>query len=154
MTEGFPSVAAVATVKEYMIEEVLQLAAAVEKNTSHPIASAIIRHVESSHLEIHSSQGQLTEPGSGALAEVNGSIVAVGLFEWVQGCCSRNTVGNSSGDPELEQSLRASLGKKMDSSSLHQSQTVVFVGIDGKGIIGAIAVTDRLRSDARDTVLR
>ncbi|CAM6091053.1 unnamed protein product [Calypogeia fissa] len=154
LTEGHPKVAAVTTVKDYTIEEVLQLAAAVETNTSHPIASAIITHVELAHLKIHSSQGQLTEPGCGALAEVNGSIVAVGIFDWVQGCCSRNTVDNLLGDHGLEQSLRDTLGKNMDSTSLHQSQTVVFIGVDGKGVIGAIAVTDTLRNDARDTVLR
>ena len=37
-------------------------------------------------------------------------------------------------------------------SVLKESQTVVFVGMEGHGVIGAIAVRDKLRADARSTI--
>ncbi|KAF3773577.1 Copper-exporting P-type ATPase B [Nymphaea thermarum] len=61
LTEGKPAVTDVVSVvrKE---SEVLQLAAAVEKAASHPIAKAILSKAESLNLEIPSTSGQLTEP--------------------------------------------------------------------------------------------
>ncbi|KAL3690493.1 hypothetical protein R1sor_016802 [Riccia sorocarpa] len=152
LTNGRPSVAAVTAVEGYNENDVLQMAAAVEKNTVHPIATAIVRRADALQLESLATSGQLTEPGCGALAEVNGALVAVGTFDWVQGICSRTTSQMSK--PELEKTLRETLGRKISLSSAKQSQTVVFVGLEGKGIIGAMAVTDSLRHDAKETVQR
>ena len=63
LTEGRPSVAAIAAGEGFKDEEVLRLAAAVEKDTSHPIASAIIDQANRQHINFLPTQGQLTEPG-------------------------------------------------------------------------------------------
>ncbi|KAL2610661.1 hypothetical protein R1flu_029234 [Riccia fluitans] len=153
LTNGRPSVAAVTAVEGLDVNDIVQMAAAVEKNTVHPIAAAVVRHAEALQLESLATQGQLTEPGCGALAEVNGSLVAVGTFDWVQGVCSRSSSSQML-DPELEKTLRETLSRNMSLSYAKQSQTVVFVGMEAKGIIGAMAVTDSLRHDAKDTVER
>ncbi|XP_024397738.1 copper-transporting ATPase PAA2, chloroplastic [Physcomitrium patens] len=146
LTEGCPSVAGVATVQGFSEEEILGLAAAVEKHTVHPIGSAIVSQAETKGIKISPTEGQLTEPGYGALAEVDGRIAAVGLFEWVCGCCKE--------DPLTERSsqLREFLHERCSTSCFDKSQTVVFVGLEGHGVIGAIAVTDNLRHDAKATV--
>ncbi|BFI43191.1 hypothetical protein MPTK2_8g15930 [Marchantia polymorpha subsp. ruderalis] len=154
LTKGHPSVAAVTSVNGNDENDILQIAAAVEKNTVHPIAAAIVRRAEALQLESLDTQGQLTEPGCGALAEVNGSIVAVGLFDWVQGICGRSSSETPKPGAELEKILRDTLSTKMSFSPAKQSQTVVFIGIEGKGIVGAVAVTDSLRPDATETVRR
>ena len=146
LTEGRPSVAAVAAVQGFNAHEVLRLAAAVEKHTAHPIASAIVSHAEQQQLKFPPTQGQLTEPGFGALAEVNGCITAVGLFEWIGGCCREDS------HPERQCQLREALTDMSNKSDLKESQTVVFVGMEGHGVIGAIAVRDKLRADARSTI--
>ncbi|KAG0615219.1 hypothetical protein M758_5G024200 [Ceratodon purpureus] len=147
LTEGCPSVAGIATVQGFSGEDVLALAAAVEKHTVHPIGTAIISQAEAKQIKILPTQGQLTEPGFGALAEVDGRITAIGLFEWVSGCCKD--------DPSTERAshLRDSLLKQiLNTSNLEKSQTIVFVGLEGHGVIGAIAVTDNLRQDAKQTI--
>lgn len=151
LTEGKPSVAAVAAL-HYNDETILRLAAAVEKTTTHPIAKAIIDKAESLNLDIPFTRGQITEPGFGALAEVDGTIVAVGLMEWVHECFNKQS-GISEPD-DLKSQIRKMLLKTTGSSSLEQSKSVVYVGREGEGIIGAIIVADVLRDDARSTVLR
>lgn len=63
--------------------EMLRIAAAVERTASHPIAKAIVTKAELLNLDIPSTKGQLTEPGFGSLAEVDGLLVAVGSMQWV-----------------------------------------------------------------------
>lgn len=144
----------------YTDDEVLSLAAAVEKHTRHPIASAIIKEADTLNLELPSTSGHLTEPGYGALAEVGGKIVAVGLFDWVHECCERKFHKNApseslpAGLAMLEKQLSRILINKLGSTSVSESKTTVYVGMEGVGIIGAIAVTDNLREDAKLTIQR
>lgn len=150
LTEGKPAVTAVAS-HSYSKSEILRLAASVEKTASHPIAKAVINKAESLQLEIYSTRGQLTEPGSGCLAEINGSIVAVGSLDWVHG--RFQTKAPESQVAGLEASLGFGLLPGMDSCSSY-SKSVVYVGREGEGIIGAIAISDVLRPDAKSTVSR
>jgi Cu2+-exporting ATPase len=62
----------------YKESEILQMAAAVEKTALHPIARAIVNKAESLKLTIPVTRGQLTEPGFGTLAMVDG--------RWKFGC--------------------------------------------------------------------
>ncbi|GAA0156841.1 primary active transporter [Lithospermum erythrorhizon] len=149
ITEGKPSVTAVASLG-HEESEVLQLAAAVEKTASHPIAKAILTKAESLNLEIPSTRGQLTEPGSGTLAEVDGRIIAVGSLNWVHERFQQQT---SLADLEtLEQSVMHQTS--INSTASNCSRTVVYVGKEGEGIIGTIAISDQIRPDAESTVTR
>ncbi|GJN30468.1 hypothetical protein PR202_gb18777 [Eleusine coracana subsp. coracana] len=82
LTEGKPVVTSIASLA-YEETEILRLAAAVEKTALHPIANAIMNKAELLKLEIPMTSGQLTEPGFGCLAEVDGCLVAVGTLDWV-----------------------------------------------------------------------
>ncbi|KNA12609.1 hypothetical protein SOVF_124370, partial [Spinacia oleracea] len=146
LTEGKPTVSAVASLA-YSASEILQLAAAVEKTTLHPLANAILSKAESCGLQIPSTSRQLTEPGFGTLAEVDGRLVAVGSLEWV---CERFQRKNHSDITNLESALESA----KPISSLDKSETVVYVGREGEGVIGAIAISDTLRHDAVATVAR
>nr|POE69257.1 copper-transporting atpase paa2, chloroplastic [Quercus suber] len=84
LTEGKPAVSAVASYV-YAESEILQIAAAVEKTASHPIAKAILKKAELLKLDIPVTRGQLVEPGFGTLAELDGRLVAVGSLEWQKG---------------------------------------------------------------------
>ncbi|KAK1264255.1 hypothetical protein QJS04_geneDACA013479 [Acorus gramineus] len=148
LTEGKPAVTGVASLS-LDESEVLLLAAAVEKTASHPLAKAIINKAESLNLKIPSTRGQLTEPGFGSLAEVNGTLVAVGTLDWVHGCFQNNMSQSSLKDLEIN-SLRPSSNK----GSSNHSQSTVYVGREGQGVIGAISISDTLRHDAKSTVKR
>ncbi|OVA06830.1 Cation-transporting P-type ATPase [Macleaya cordata] len=149
LTEGKPTVSAVASLA-YEESEILRIAAAVEKTASHPIAKAIIDKAESMNLDVPSTRGQLTEPGFGCLAEVDGSLVAVGAMEWVHKRFERKS--SPSNLMSLEDIVKHLSSKGITSSN--HSKTIVYVGREGEGIIGAIAISDSLRHDAESTVNR
>lgn len=134
----------------YAESEIIQIAAAVEKTASHPIAKAILKKAELLNLDIPVTRGQLVEPGFGTLAELDGHLVAVGSLEWVHERFQRRT--SSSDLMNLERAVMqdSSIGISLSS----HSKTVVYVGREGEGIIGAIAISDSLRLDARSTVTR
>ncbi|KAJ8448781.1 hypothetical protein Cgig2_011402 [Carnegiea gigantea] len=149
LTEGKPTVSAIASLA-YDSSEILQLAAAVEKTTSHPLAKAILSKAESCGLHIPATRGQITEPGFGSLAEVDGRLVAVGALEWVSE--RFETKKRRSDITDLMQALRHESAKQ--TSSLDKSETTVYVGREGEGIIGAIAISDTLRHDAEFAIAR
>ncbi|PUZ42575.1 hypothetical protein GQ55_9G593400 [Panicum hallii var. hallii] len=149
LTEGKPVVTSIASLA-YEEAEVLRLAAAVEKTALHPIANAIMNKAELLKLDIPITSGQLTEPGFGCLAEVYGCLVAVGTLDWVH-----NRFETKASPTELRD-LRNRLEFMLSSeaSSSNQSKSIAYVGREGEGIIGAIAISDILREDARVTVDR
>lgn len=148
LTEGKPTVSSVASLA-YEDLEILRIAAAVENTASHPIAKAITNKAESLGLSIPATRGQLVEPGFGTLAEVDGHLVAIGSLEWVRGRFQTRT--NMSDIVNLEHAIHQS-SKGVTFSDY--SKTVVYIGREGEGIIGAIAVSDSLRHDAKFTLGR
>lgn len=129
--------------------EILQVAAAVEKTASHPIAKAIIDKAAALNLTIPVTRGQLVEPGFGSLANVNGRLVVVGSLKWVNDRFEKKA--STSDLKNLEDSVFQSLQGIPTSNN---SKTVVYVGSEGEGIIGAIVISDRLRYDSESTVNR
>ncbi|KAK9131382.1 hypothetical protein Sjap_011869 [Stephania japonica] len=149
LTEGMPSVAAVASLV-YEESEILRISAAVEKTASHPIARAIVSKAESLQLNIPSTKGQLTEPGFGSMAEVDGSLVAIGTMDWVHERFQKKTAAS-----DLMYLKNILKRPSQDGIPLsNQSKTIVYVGREGEGVIGAIAISDNLRLDAKSTVDR
>ncbi|PSR93625.1 Copper-transporting ATPase [Actinidia chinensis var. chinensis] len=149
LTEGKPSVSALATLV-HKESEILRIAAAVERTASHPIANAIVSKAESLNLSIPTTKGQLTEPGFGSLAEIDGLLVAVGSLQWVHDRFQRKS--DLSDLMNLEETLMHQPSNSKSSSDY--SKTVVYVGREGEGIIGAIAISDNLRRDAVSTINR
>uniref|UniRef100_A0A0D9VQ71 HMA domain-containing protein n=1 Tax=Leersia perrieri TaxID=77586 RepID=A0A0D9VQ71_9ORYZ len=148
LTKGRPVVTSIASLA-YEEVEILRLAAAVEKTALHPIANAIMDKAELLKLDIPSTSGQLTEPGFGCLAEVDGCLVAVGTLEWVH-----NRFETKASSTELRD-LRNHLEfvSSSEASSNH-SKSIAYVGREGEGIIGAVSISDVLRDDAKTTVDR
>ncbi|GJN30447.1 hypothetical protein PR202_gb18755 [Eleusine coracana subsp. coracana] len=149
LTEGKPVVTSIASLA-YEETEILRLAAAVEKTALHPIANAIMNKAELLKLEIPMTSGQLTEPGFGCLAEVDGCLVAVGTLDWVQN--RFETKASPSELKDLRDHLEFVLSREGTSSN--HSKSIAYVGREGEGVIGAIAISDVLREDAKLTVDR
>ncbi|XP_027903507.1 copper-transporting ATPase PAA2, chloroplastic isoform X1 [Vigna unguiculata] len=148
LTRGKPVVSAIGSI-HYEESEILRIAAAVEKTASHPIAKAIINKAESLELILPVTKRQLVEPGFGTLAEVDGHLIAVGSLEWVHE--RFQTIVNPSDLTNLEHSL---VSHSSNTTSSKYSKSVVYVGREGEGIIGAIAIADTVREDAESTVMR
>ncbi|XP_020988786.1 copper-transporting ATPase PAA2, chloroplastic [Arachis duranensis] len=147
LTKGKPVVSLVSSIN-YGESEILQIAAAVEKTASHPIAKAIINKAESLELVLPVTQGQLVEPGFGTLAEIDGRLVAVGSLEWVH---DRFQIKMNPSDLV---NLEHTLMNHSSETSSNYSKTVVYVGREGEGIIGSITISDVVREDAQSTVAR
>lgn len=113
----------------------IQLAAAVESGTHHPLAKAIQQEAQRQQLSIPEAVDFHTEPGLGVSAVVEGTVVLLGNWEWL----SWHGIAINETAQQVAQDL-ATDGK-----------TVVCVAI-GRTLAGLIGVSDTLRSDARSTV--
>ncbi|MGQ9854674.1 MAG: heavy metal translocating P-type ATPase, partial [Candidatus Oleimicrobiaceae bacterium] len=77
LTQGRPTVS---EVKGFGVppNEVLAVAAAVEKNSQHPLAQAIVRRAQEEGVTVEEAEGLNTVGGKGVTATVRGQRVAVG----------------------------------------------------------------------------
>ncbi|MCC5656645.1 heavy metal translocating P-type ATPase [Nostoc sp. XA010] len=113
----------------------IQLAAAVESGTHHPLAKAIQQEAQQQQLSIPEAVDFHTEPGLGVSAVVEGKIVLLGNWDWL----SWHGIAINETAQQVAQDL-ATDGK-----------TVVCVAVGGT-LAGLIAVSDTLRPDAQSTV--
>ncbi len=129
LTVGHPQV--VDAVPEDGVEllELLRLAAAVERESEHPVAQAVVAYAlaRAATIDIAPATGFENAPGYGALATIDGHRVAVG---------SRKLM-------ERENIDLSHLGGTLDTIAA-RGQTVVAVAIDGQPA-GAFAVADAPR---------
>src|SRR5215831_3389770 len=136
LTKGEPEVTGV--VADGLPErEVLRLAAAVERESEHPLAKAVVKYADSLGVPANRAEGFANLPGYGALARVDGRAVAV---------------GNTRLMDEEGVDLNVLAARREDMTSA--GRTVVWVAVDGRaaGLIG-IADAPRPTSAAAVTAL-
>ena len=134
LTTGELNVTDVAVVGSAMALDVIRLAAAVEARSTHPVAAAIARHAQALLPDLPAVRRFTSLPGMGAEGQVDGRSVAIGnerLF-------AASGIAIPEPWPAAER-LRA------------EGKSLVFVAADG-ATLGAIAVADRPRKTARETV--
>ncbi|MEG4114272.1 MULTISPECIES: heavy metal translocating P-type ATPase [unclassified Microcoleus] len=112
--------------------KLLQIAAAVERGASHPIAAAILLEAQQQGLPLLAAEDFCTEPGFGVSAVVEGRRVFAGNAEWMK----KQGVAVAT---ELSGSL--------------QGKTAVYVASGGV-LLGVIGLKDTLRPDAKAAVER
>jgi Cu2+-exporting ATPase len=115
--------------------KILQLAAAVENGTCHPLATAIRQEAQKQQLSIPPATDFHTEPGLGVSAVVEGSLVLLGNWDWLQW----------HGVP-IDEKLQ-----NMAEVLAADGKTVVGVAVAGT-MTGLIAIQDTLRPDAKAAV--
>ena len=84
LTEGKPRVAAVVALPGFTEDEVLRLAASLERGSEHPLAAAIVAGAEARELTLASAEGFESITGKGVKGTIEGRAVALGnmsLFE-------------------------------------------------------------------------
>ena len=123
--------------------ELLQIAAAVEMKSEHPLARAIVNAAQDRRLGGIDATAFQSTSGKGAVATVRGRRIAVGSPSFFQNLAC----------PNLDDAL-ARIGTLQD-----EGKTCVLVGeitADGRDarILGVIAVADILRPDARQVIAR
>lgn len=135
LTRGAPAVSGIAAVPGTSESELLALAAAVEANSEHPLARAIVE--EAKRLGVRQLQAAKFEAlaGRGARAMVNGKSVVVG-------------------GPRLLAEVKATVPpevEKVTSAWASEGRTVLSVVAEGR-LLGALAVEDEIRPESLEAV--
>ena len=128
ITEGKPQVAAIFPAPGYSEEQLLRLAAAVERGSEHPLGTAIIAAAGEREIAVPDAEGFAATPGQGAQATVGGQEVVVG-----------------NGAMMVAQGVAVSGGAT--------GRTLAYVAIDGS-LLGTIALADRPRLSSKDGIAR
>ena len=128
LTEGRPSVTSIMVVEGQSEDEVLRLAASLEKSSEHPLAQAIVNAAAKRKLELGKVMGFDAPSGKGA----------IGMVER-----KRLAIGNAAFLGELNIAVTDLAAK---AEALRQDgATVIFVAINGK-VAGTIAIADAIKS--------
>ncbi len=134
LTEGRPDVTAIETAAGWSASDLLRLAAAVERGSEHPLASAIVRAADARAIAIPRAEGFASATGKGVTARVDGKRIDLGNLEML---AARGI------DP-------GPLAARAD--ALRQDgQTVLLVSVDDRAA-GLIAVADPIRSTTAEAV--
>jgi Cu+-exporting ATPase len=78
LTEGKPRVTAIITAAGFDENEVLRLAASVERASEHPLAAAIVRHATERQIKLADVTGFDAPTGKGARGSVDGKTIVLG----------------------------------------------------------------------------
>ncbi len=132
LTKGEFGVTDVVPLADMKEEEVLQLAASVEKMSEHPIAKAIVRHATNKGLKLLEADNFTAMPGIGVKAKVGDKEVAL---------VSPNYMKEKGFTDYIEK-----LPEKITSN-----KTVIYVMVDEKPV-GAIALGDIIREESYEAV--
>jgi Cu+-exporting ATPase len=134
LTQGKPELASVSWTDPFTEEDLLGLAASLERGSEHPLASAIVRGAEARGLTLMAPGKFESQTGRGIVGRVGDRIVAVGSRALMQSL--------NADDPEL---ARKAEERRRD------GQTVVFVAIDGKPA-GLLGVSDSIKLTAVEAI--
>lgn len=129
LTEGKPRITQVVAVSGWQENDLLRLAASVEKNSEHPLALAIVQGAQEKKLEIPEVKQFNSITGGGVKGFVEGKNVLVGK----QNLLIDNQISGI-------ESLQSKANEAQE-----QAQTVIFIACDGKAV-GFIAVADPIKS--------
>ena len=130
LTLGSLSVDAVTTYSPYDKSKLLALAAALEQNSNHVLARAIVDKAKQSEVKIPKAKRVKEVAGQGLAATVSGKSVLVGRLDFLQ-------------SNEVE--LPSKFGKDT------KAQTATYVAIDGK-LAGFITFKDTVRPESKATI--
>jgi len=134
LTEGKPRVTQVIPTGGLSENELLRLAASLERSSEHPLAAAIVKSAEERGLRLESAVDFQSITGLGVIGRVAGQEIAIGNAALLQ---MRHVPDDS---------LRV-LGDQLR----NQGQTVVRVAIDEK-LAGLIAISDPIKPSSREAV--
>ena len=134
ITEGNPTVTGIYPAEGMDEAALLSLAAALEKNSEHPLAKAIRRKAEEDGVSVSEVTDFAILPGHGLTAKIGGSTVFGGNLNFVQ--------------------TKANISEKMKKQAVtlaEEGKTPLFFVKDG-ALCGIIAVADIIKSDSVEAI--
>jgi Cu+-exporting ATPase len=134
LTEGKPRFSGAVAVGEFNRDEVLALAAALEKGSEHPLAAAIVAGAEEARLRLENATDFRAVTGKGVTGKVAGRVVALG----------NRAMMEDAGAMSDELTLRAADLQKT-------GNTVMYVAVDG-ALAGLVAVADPIKPTSAEAL--
>lgn len=135
LTEGKPKLTQVIANEEGKENDVLRLAAAVEQNSEHPLATSIVQGAKERSIRVPNVENFQSITGGGVMGTVENHEVLVGKPNFLQ---ERRITGVASFEQRAQELQK-------------QAQTVMFVAIDGQ-VAGLITVSDPIKSSTSNAI--
>ncbi len=129
LTQGRPEVTSVETFKDWTEEQVVTLAAAVESQSEHPLAQAVVRRAKADGYSLVEAVNFDSTTGGGVRAAVDGRIVLIGKADFLD---TQNVSG------VVEARDRAV-------SFQEKGHTAILVAVDGK-VAAVLAISDPIKA--------
>jgi P-type Cu+ transporter len=134
LTEGNPKVVTVQTLPDFTEDQLLRIAASLERASEHPLAEAIVRGAKERKIELGQVKNFQSVTGLGVTGTIDGATVAIGnakLFERFK------IDANDLSDPADRQ---------------HKTgQTVVLIAVNGRPA-GLIGVADPIKASTAEAI--
>jgi Cu+-exporting ATPase len=134
LTEGKPRVAAIIPFGAEPENEVLRIAASLERSSEHPLAAAILGTAREKEIALSDVKNFRAAVGKGISGEIDGGLAALGNIQFM------NDLHVATRDPiEQAEALRK------------EGQTIVFVAFSG-ALVGMIGVADPVKVSTVDAL--
>ncbi len=130
ITRGKPEVTDIIPLPEFPKEEVLALAASVERGSEHPLAEAILDRARERNINLREATDFHAMPGLGAEAQMDGHRVTLGNFKLM-----------------LDRRVDVASLKSAADALAGAGKTPLFVAMDDRAL-GFIAVADTIKDDS------
>jgi len=135
LTEGKPSVVDAQTPEGVKTDDLLRLAAAVEAQSEHPLARAVVDKAKGEGLELPEISAFESTTGGGVQARVDGKMIRVGKRSFLE--AAKITI------PET-------LTKEAERLQ-GEAKTVIWVGRDAQ-LLGLIAIADPIKKTSKEAI--
>ena len=135
LTEGKPRLTSIVASNSLDENQLLAAAAAVEQQSEHPLASAIVRGAQDRHVTLPRMRHFQSSTGGGVSADIDGKFVLVGKPQFLKA--------------QKIEDLEKLEAKAADLQA--EGQTVIFVGINGKAA-GILAVSDPIKESTPEAI--
>ncbi|MDH5563914.1 MAG: heavy metal translocating P-type ATPase, partial [Nitrospirota bacterium] len=138
LTEGKPKLISVVSLSDLSEDHLLQMVASLERNSEHPLASAIVNGAKDKGLDLWEAQNFQSKTGKGVIGTVQGNSMALGTRNFL--------VEDYQVDPVAFEPLT---DKTEDMR--RDGQTVMFVAIDHQAV-GILGVADPVKASTPEAI--
>jgi len=134
LTQGKPTLVAVLPEEGFKQEEVLRLAASLERGSEHPLAESIVKGADERGIKLTNAEDFEAVTGMGVKGIVDGKLVALGNARMVK-----------------EMGLDTGALSQTANTRRDEGETVMFIMLEGK-IAGLVSVADPVKETTPDAI--
>jgi Cu+-exporting ATPase len=134
LTIGKPKLTDTLVLDDFAEEDILSLAAALERGSEHPLAEVIVEGTESAGIPRQDASDFEAVTGKGVRGKVDGRAVALGNSTMMQ-----------------DMGLDVKLAKEKANTLRAEGKTAMFISVDG-ALVGIVAVADSIKEGAAQAI--